>query len=301
MESIDKAKKYKLIVELKELLKETINLKDLDISIQASKVLAYIHYNSILSEYYNQKVSEYLNIKISDTNLYYENEQRGYNKFANLAIQCDNSIVLSKYFAVDKLFTNVIDYEFTSVMTHLLLNLPEKTLEKLKNECIYEGIFNYYSLIFHNVLNIKNRQPVILKLPKFSINIQTESGKATLSNLQLLYDFYFLEFKEKQIITADNKYLSEWIYLKIAIIKVLNSLIEYLNSIEICQEIKKEVENTKLTPKEKEVMRFINLSVKEIANKMGTSETTIQTHIKNIGEKTGIKGIKKLRKLNAKF
>lgn len=61
------------------------------------------------------------------------------------------------------------------------------------------------------------------------------------------------------------------------------------------------VENQELTQKEKEVMNNINFTTKEIANKLSISETTVQTHIKNIGEKTGIKGIKKLRNLNKEF
>ena len=57
-----------------------------------------------------------------------------------------------------------------------------------------------------------------------------------------------------------------------------------------------------LTEREEEVFTIAQQkkSRKEISNALGINEATVQSHINNIGDKTGIKGLKQIRKYSPK-
>ena len=218
--------KYMIVHKLKNILNETVQIKGINLSIQASKLLAFIYSEDELKDLYLNKLKAYLDLKNNNIKQYQQEEQKKYNIFADIAISISKNSNFPKYFEHEKIFSKSLDFEFKAVITQILSTLSKEQCFFLNNKGIYNGIFNYYDLILKAYLN---KDSNINNQNSYIISVRQKDDLPLLEpQLKLLYDFYYLEHKEKERISSDLEYLNEWIYLKIAIIAVIQTLISDL-------------------------------------------------------------------------
>lgn len=163
---------------------------------------------------------------------------------------------------------------------------------------IPNGIVDLYiQLLGNNTLHLMQGFSGSLKIIDYFVIIQFDTYTARNKFLQI----------DKVFEPKNFVYQYALLWLKSVINKILTDL--YFYTLNLCHKLYDIDENLvyevteddkqELTNREYEVygLAIEGLSKKEIANKLQIAETTIQEHINNIGEKTGVRGLRKLSKL----
>ena len=302
---------YNTIFELKKLLVDTIKAEKYDISLQASNVLAYISNNETLANMFESKLKEYDKLKQNNKELLNKT-----NKFIYEYIRALLKETAKEDYKEIYKFSNYqwhchyrLEFEYIDFLDTLY-----KYDEKYKNYAIFNGVVEYIRNCIANY-EIDNNEIVVFdsedECNKYiSAKKHKEIGFFR-KDIQPLYDYYYLEQKDKENINGKFNTYSESILLKVAIIKVLNDFIQEITTKGMT---KKEINNLKtrnnkgeLTDREFEIFEYIRKempSIKEIAELFKIAENTVNTHLIHISgkldlEETGLKAIKKyIRKLS---
>ncbi len=120
-------------------------------------------------------------------------------------------------------------------------------------------------------------------------------------------EYYILTLNSFGRFYLDNYFAQS--YMASAILKVLTDFYFFIdkqiqeNTPRLNEDFEQVLANKQvLTEREEEVFTIAQQkkSRKEISNALGINEATVQSHINNIGDKTGIKGLKQIRKYSPK-
>lgn len=303
---------YTIIFELRKYLKKINELKEenltyIDISILSSEIKSFIFSVPFLKNNFLKKVIKITEITETTANnknnVFFDDLKKRTNNFAS--IRKDITAQEKEFIEFYKAFTCPRIFMFLNLIPIMgEVDCPITAKNRFE---IGKDIISFYMINLHIYFYKKNISNTKKLKKYYSIMYSHCINNPLYKDLQYI-DFLVLMTDEAKNIIKEypitEKFYITWllsaiqgtIFKLIEIVSAYSSLLLYEDKEKITDEQLEQKVCKKYTKRELDIINRLDFTNKEIAKELNISQSTVQTYIEQIAQKTGIQGGKKMLK-----